>query len=122
MKEVDSDESGNDAPPEESEDEMSDDDEDDEEEEVAPAGKAYGALLASLKRPEEDEGRSRKRRKLEAPAEVPMVAEESGDESNAEPGLEVDEASDDGDEHDDEEAMELAAAADASSETLQDDD
>jgi U3 small nucleolar RNA-associated protein 25 len=121
VKEVDSDESGNDAPPEESEEEMTEDDEDDEEEEVAPAGKAYGALLASLKRPEDDEGRSRKRRKLEAPAEVPMVAEESGDESNAEPGLEVDEASDDDDE-DDEEAQELAAAADASSETLQDDD
>ena len=48
MKEVDSDESGNDAPPEESDEEMSEDDEDDEDEEVAPAGKAYGALLASL--------------------------------------------------------------------------
>lgn len=82
-----------------------------------PAGKAYGALLASLKRPEEEEGRSRKRRKIdvqETVADAPIDAEEDGENSDAEPGLEVEEASDEADEE--------AQDEDGSSETLQDED
>jgi U3 small nucleolar RNA-associated protein 25 len=85
---------------------------------VVPAGKAYGALLASLKRPEDEEGRSRKRRKLdvkETVADAPMQAEDSGDDSNVEPGLEVEEASDEGDDQEGQDE-------DGSSETLQDED
>ena len=66
---------------------------------MAPAGKAYGALLASLKRPEEDEGRSRKRQKLdvqETVADAPMDAEDA-ENSDVEPGLEVEAASDEDD-------------------------
>jgi U3 small nucleolar RNA-associated protein 25 len=119
VKEVDSDDSGNEGPAFEEEDESDEGSEEEEEDEAAPAGKAYGALLASLKRPEDEEGRSRKRRKLdvkETVADVPVDAEESGDDSNAEPGLEVDEDSDE----EDDEAQD--AIEDASSETLQDED
>lgn len=96
--------------------------ESEDEEEVLPAGKAYGALLASLKRPEDDEGRSRKRRKLdvkEAVAEAPVDSEESGNESNAEPGLEMEEDDSNSEDEDDEA---LDNIEDASSETLQDDE
>jgi U3 small nucleolar RNA-associated protein 25 len=103
---------------EEDDDESEEGSEDEEEEEVAPAGKAYGALLASLKRPEDDEGRSRKRRKLdvkETVADAPADVDGSGDESNAEPGLEVDGESGEDDSEDE-------AQDDASSETLQDEE
>jgi U3 small nucleolar RNA-associated protein 25 len=119
VKDVDSDDSGNEGPAFEEEDESDEASEEEEEDDAAPAGKAYGALLASLKRPEDEEGRSRKRRKLdvqETVADAPVDAEESGDDSNAEPGLEVDEDSDD----EDDEAQD--AIEDASSETLQDED
>ena len=118
MKEVDSDDSGNEGPALEEDDEESDVGSEEDEEEVLPAGKAYGALLASLKRPEDDEGRSRKRRKLdvkETVADAPVDAEESGDDSDVEPGLEVEEASD-------EDEDEGAQDEDGSSETLQDED
>lgn len=111
---------------EEDEDESSEESEEEEEEEeedLASAGKAYGALLASLKRPEADEGRSRKRRKLdtkETATQATMHDEESDNESNAEPGMEVDEGSDA--EEDDEADDEARAIADGSSETLQDED
>jgi U3 small nucleolar RNA-associated protein 25 len=65
VKEVNSDDSGNEGPAFEEGDDESDAGSEEEEEEVVPAGKAYGALLASLKRPEDEEGRSRKRRKLD---------------------------------------------------------
>lgn len=112
---------------EEEEDEESDQSsEEEDDEEVAPASKAYGALLASLKRPDQDEGRSRKRRKLDIkePAKVPADEQESNDDSDAEPGLEVAEASggEDGEDDNDDEAQELQAIADGSSETLQGDD
>lgn len=122
MKEIDSDDSENEGPPpEEEEDEESDQSSEEEEEEVAPAGKAYGALLASFKRSDDSEGRSRKRRKLDVKEPAPEAqaqSEESDNESNAEPGLEVEDASED--EDDAEEIDE--AVADGSSETLQGDD
>lgn len=126
MKEVESDDSDNEAPPmeEESDEESDQSSEGEEEEEVVPAGRAYGALLASLKRPELEEGRARKRRKVdvrETAAEAPQDMEGSDDGSDAEPGLEVDEGID-GNEEDEDEAEFDKDDADGSSETLQNDD
>lgn len=108
---------------EEDEDSESAEESEEEEESTVPAGKAYGALLASLKRPEDDEGRSRKRRKLDVKKTVPAATEEeeqSGNDSDVEPGMEVDEGSGEDEDEDDEE--EARALADGSSETLQDED
>lgn len=120
MREVGSDESGDDAPMvEEEESDESEDSDVESEEAVVPAGKAYSALLESFRQPEEDGGRSRKRRKLEQeePAKHAMQTangadrqSESDAQSDAEPGVEVDEESEaEGDEQYDGAELEDAA-------------
>lgn len=110
MKEVDSDDSSDELPVMADDDSQESEDESEIEEEVTPAGKAYSALLESFRQPEEDGGRSRKRRKLEqghGKVDLQTVAGEPTDgESDAEPGVEVDEKSD-ADEGDEDEGAEL---------------